>query len=169
MLIRQGPDSPSTPMASPVFLVPLDGSDATEAALERAAVTLSLLPDIEVRLLAALDPAFLEIPHETLAGMDLEPSEDEVYESIPHAQKVMDRATAALRRGGYTRTPERIYRTGKPYEVILSEAKRADFLIMHRLDHQGITERLRGSMVEKLARHVACHVWLVDPTAPRQT
>lgn len=153
-------------MPGPIFLVPLDGSEETEDALQRAGHYIKTIPDAEIRLLAVLDPAFLEIPRESLEGMDLEPSEDEVYEGIPQAQRVMDRASEALRRAGYGGTPERLYRTGKPYEVILSEARRADILVMHRMDAQGFAEKLRGSLLEKIARHVACHVWLVDPTLP---
>ena len=155
-------------MPGPIFLVPLDGSDATEHALRRAAHYIRLVPDAKVRLLAVLDPSFLEIPAESLEGMDLEPSEHEVFQDLPQAQRIMHAASEALHRAGYAPTPERLYRTGKPHDVIVAEALRADILVMHRLDAQGITERLRGSMTERIARHAHCHVWLVDPaTEPR--
>jgi nucleotide-binding universal stress UspA family protein len=90
-----------------------------------------------------------------------------VYRNIPQAQHVMDRASRILAEAGVA-APERLYRTGKPYDTILAEAHRADVLVMHRLDASGLAERLRGSMTERLARHAPCHVWLIDPHGPRR-
>lgn len=147
-------------MDGPVFLFPLDGSNETEKALGLATRTIKALPGVTVRLLIVEDAGFQEIPDEVREGMDLDPTEHEVFQGSKQLRAVVDRAKGIVASAGL-KTEVHI-RSGKPFDLIIEESKLADVLVMHQLRRTQLRERLSGSMTERIARSAHCHVLLID-------
>lgn len=141
-------------------LFPLDGSEPTFRAVERGLAMLARIKDAHATFLVVLNKNLRDMPADAAEYLTYD-DEDEIFIRDDEAQAVLDKATAIAKKLKFTRTEAKTV-TGKPYEAILSEAKKCEVLVMHRLDREEAEEKRRGGVLEKLCREAPCNVWLVQ-------
>lgn len=142
-------------------LFPTDGSTATEEALDRMLELFSgMTQHLEVTLFnvtqegfEGADPQYVE---ETFEADE----RDEVFPSKEASQRAIDRCLEVARKHGLE--PETRVVMGNYKEEILLAAEDFDVLAMHELRGSNLTDRLKGSATEKLARQAPCSVLLVQ-------
>jgi nucleotide-binding universal stress UspA family protein len=135
-------------------LVPVDGSEPAEAALEHA---LETFPDAELTLLTVIDPA---VGIGTSAGA---PGGSELwYESM------RERAEATLEAGReraaeHGREAETVTETGRPASTIVDYAAEhgVDGIVIGSHGRQGVSRLLLGSVAETVVRRAPCPVTVV--------
>ena len=122
------------------ILVPLDGSDAAEAALAYVA----LLPSQQVRLLA------VESDRADLTA---------VCTAARDCQAYLEAVAAPLREQG--RDVDTLVVFGSPAEQIITLAAAADLLVMGSHGHGGVRRFVLGSVADEVARHAPVPVLIV--------
>ncbi|MDB4954972.1 MAG: Universal stress protein UspA [Myxococcales bacterium] len=134
------------------ILVPVDFSEASEAALDYAVVLAARL-DAKLHLLHVVTFPVLGVPE---AGITLTPSviEDLMTESQSALQKLADARRNSAKIG------EVMLRTGDPREVIhwVAEEISADLIVMSTHGRRGIRRLLLGSVTESVVRTASCPV-----------
>ncbi|MFB6161284.1 MAG: universal stress protein [Haloferacaceae archaeon] len=124
------------------ILLPIDGSDAAEAAVEHAA-DLARTYDATVHVFCAVEP----IPTaEADAATLIETMQED-------AERVVADAASRLREDGVDVTTA--VRTGSAYRTILSYVEDAgvDLVVMGTHGRSGVGRVLLGSVTEKVVRH----------------
>jgi nucleotide-binding universal stress UspA family protein len=144
-------------MAIERILVPLDGSDLAEAALETAIDILTEHPATTLLLLRAADSA--------------PPSEDPMSDkarSVREAESYLNGVAAGLRECGITRVRTTVwYGPAAPTIVEAATAEKADLIIMTSHGSGGIGRLIFGSVAESVLQGTRTPILLVrDVTSP---
>lgn len=147
-------------MAAVRALFPLDGSEPTYKAVERGLERLANMKDAQATFLVVASKHLREMPEDAAEYLKYD-DEDEVIIRDDEAKAVLDKAGAIAKKHKFTKFEAKML-VGRVYETILSEAKRHDVIVVHRLDRNEFNERMRGGVLEKLCRNAPCDVWLVD-------
>ncbi|MBE0617514.1 MAG: universal stress protein [Proteobacteria bacterium] len=142
------------------ILIPLDGSELAEAALD-AAVPLAKAFDAEVLLLGALDltAGMYDVYSEAFSPVDLRAQLEKFIETA------LERGMTRMQAQGIR--ARRFLEVGIPHEEIasLAEKEAADLIVMTTHGRKGLTHLLLGSVTEKLIRTSPCPVLVVRPAA----
>lgn len=140
------------------ILVPLDGSDLAEQALE-ASVPLAQRFGAPVVLVGVLDltAGMYDVYSEAFSPVDLRAQ----LETFLDAALV--RAQESLQQQGVTATKH--LRVGVPHEEIVATAAEegADLLVMTTHGRKGLSHVLLGSVTERVIRTAPCPVLVVRP------
>lgn len=141
-------------------LIPLDGSEASFAALDRGLALLKGTPRLEVTLFNVMQEGFDQTADPEYVEETFEKDEaDEVFPSEASQQRVLARGLDVAKRHGVAVKAKG--EIGKPVEEILREAAHHDVLLMHALGASSVKDTLKGSHSEHLVRHAPCSVLLV--------
>lgn len=170
LLVR--PDMAATesgPVAIDRILVPLDGSELSEAALP-VATELAQLLGIPVQLIRATNSTSVLATFGGSGPFFVAPPVD-VYEQM--ATELEDTATAYLSEIATRLRDEGVdasweVRDGSPYAEIVNAVQPGDLLVMTSHGRGGVMRWLLGSVAEKLVRDAPAPVLLV-PAADRGT
>ncbi len=142
------------------ILIPLDGSELAEAALD-AAVPLAKAFDAEVLVLGVLDltAGMYDVYSEAFSPVDLKAQLEKFIETA------LERAKGHLVAQGIR--ARRFLEVGIPHEEIAALAARegAELIVMTTHGRKGLTHLLLGSVTEKLIRTSPCPVLVVRPPA----
>lgn len=139
-------------------LVPLDGSQVTFQALERAIALLKGRPNLEITLLNVINQGFRDAPEDTVDLFD-EDEDDEVFPTEEAGRRMLQKAMEICNQHGQEARTDVVH--GKVVEAILDACPRHDLLVMHALERRQIKETMRGSKTEKIARQAGIPVLLV--------
>lgn len=146
------------------ILIPLDGSELAEAAVD-AAVPLARAFDSEMLLLGVLDltAGMYDVYSEAFSPVDLRAQLEKFIETA------LERARGRVEAQG---VPVRTFlEVGVPHEEIgeLAEREGADLIVMTTHGRKGLSHLLLGSVTEKVFRTAPCPVLVVRPTAGQGT
>jgi len=145
------------------ILIPLDGSELSEQALE-AAYPLARAFGGELLLVGVLDltAGMYDVYAETLQPLNLR----DQMESL--LARSLDQAVAKVEAEGLP--VRRFLEVGIPHEEIAGVAKRevADLIAMTTHGRRGLTHLLLGSVTEKVLRTAPCPVLVVRPTGDQE-
>jgi nucleotide-binding universal stress UspA family protein len=145
-------------MAIEKILVPLDGSDLAEAALETAIDILTEHPATTLLLLRAA---------ESLRTPGSRPTEDKLRE-VREAESYLNGVAAGLRECGVTRVRTAVwYGPAAPTIVEAATAENVDLIIMTSHGRGGIGRLIFGSVAESVLHGTRTPILLVrDVTSP---
>lgn len=138
-------------------LFPLDGSDRSFVAMERALILFKGTPGLEVTLFNVMQKGFETAPEETVAEFDSD-EDDEVFPTEQSSLRMLSRAAELCKKHGVA-AREKVVK-GRVSDEIIRETASHDVVVMHSLDRKGLGEVLRGSKTEYIARHAKCLVML---------
>lgn len=141
-------------------LFPLDGSESTLRAVERACARLATVKDAEAVFFVVLSKNVKNMPSDAREYLE-DDETDELFVTEDEAAGVINKAKALAKKSRFTKTSGKIVE-GSPYDAILREAEGYDLLVMHRLDRNESEEKQRGGVLEKICRASPCDVWLVN-------
>jgi nucleotide-binding universal stress UspA family protein len=145
------------------ILIPLDGSELSEQALD-SAYTLARAFDSELLLVGVLDlsAGMYDIYAETLQPLDLKDQLEELLAGT------LDRTVARVEAEGLP--VRRFLEVGIPHEEIagVAEREKADLIVMTTHGRRGLTHLLLGSVAEKVLRTSPCPVLVVRPTGGQE-
>jgi nucleotide-binding universal stress UspA family protein len=153
LLLRPGEQPFSTALAPPFhhLMIPLDGSDLAEQALEPA-LQLGRLMEANYTLLRVVKPFVMLDPNlgwPAMTGVD----EKLTRQGLDEAQGYLDRIAAPLRGQGMTVQTRTLLHT-HPADAILEETRKqgADILALATHGRGGIRRLLLGSVADKVLR-----------------
>ncbi len=142
------------------ILIPLDGSELAEAAVD-AAAPLAKAFGSDILLLGVLDltAGMYDVYSEAFSPVDLRAQLEKFIENA------LDRAEGRL--GAQGIKARRFSLVGIPHEEIseLARQEGADLIVMTTHGRKGLTHLLLGSVTEKLIRTAPCPVLVVPPEA----
>lgn len=145
------------------ILIPLDGSQLAEKAIE-AALPLARAFKAPVVLLGVLDltAGMYDVYSEAFSPVDLRTQLEGFL------QTALERGAARVREEGLDVVP--LLRMGVPHEEIVNvaEEERTDLIVMTTHARRGLSHLLLGSVTEKVVRMANCAV-LVVRAEPRPT
>jgi nucleotide-binding universal stress UspA family protein len=140
------------------ILVPLDGSELSEEALD-AAIPLSRAFVSEILLVGVLDltAGMYDVYAEAFNPVDLRAQLEKFLESA------LDRAKTRTEAAGIS--VRRFLRVGVPHEeiVALSGEEGAELIVMTTHGRKGLSHLLLGSVTEKVIRTAECPVLVIRP------
>ena len=140
-------------------LFPLDGSDETYAALERALKMLTPGKDHQATFLVVISKGLRDMPADAREHLEFD-DEDELFVRDDEAKAVIARATQIAKQAKFLNVKGQTA-VGKVKETIIKESAQHDLLVMHSLQRDEAAEKRRGSATEEIARQAACSVLLV--------
>jgi nucleotide-binding universal stress UspA family protein len=142
------------------ILIPLDGSELSEQALD-AAYPLVRAFGAELLLVGVLDlsAGMYDIYAETLQPLDLKDQLETLLAGT------LDRVVTRVEAEGLT--VRRYLEVGIPHEEIAGVAERegADLIVMTTHGRRGLSHLLLGSVAEKVLRTAPCPVLVVRPSS----
>lgn len=145
------------------IIIPLDGSELSEQALE-AAYPLARAFRGELLLVGVLDltAGMYDVYAETLQPLNLR---DQMEGLLARS---LDQAVAKVEAEGLP--VRRFLEVGIPHEEIAGVARReaADLIAMTTHGRRGLTHLLLGSVTEKVLRTAPCPVLVVRPTGEQE-
>jgi nucleotide-binding universal stress UspA family protein len=136
------------------ILVPTDGSDAAERALDPALALAA--PNATVHLLSVIDTADLGLTTPTDADLD------EIRSGIRvTSERAVERLAERAREAGHTAETE--VRVGVPHEVVraVADERGVDLVAMGSHGRTGLAHALLGSTTERVLRRSAVPVLVV--------
>jgi nucleotide-binding universal stress UspA family protein len=143
------------------ILIPLDGSELSEEALE-AALPLAKAFGSELMFLGVLDltAGMYDVYSEAFNPVDLRAQLEKFLESA------LDRAKTRAENAGLR--ARRFLRVGVPHEEVaaLSGEERVDLIVMTTHGRKGLSHLLLGSVTEKVIRTAPCPVLVIRPAEP---
>jgi len=143
------------------ILIPLDGSELAEAAVE-AAMPLAKAFGSEILFLGVLDltAGMYDVYSEAFSPVDLKAQLEKFIETALERAKGRVEAQDIRAR--------RFLKVGIPHEEIaaLADQEGAELIVMTTHGRKGLTHLLLGSVTEKLIRTSPCPVLVVRPVAP---
>ena len=133
-------------------LVPTDGSEYTETAIE-AAVEFAKKINGKITALYVLDQTMI-------ANMPMDTAVRNVYDSLAaEGKEAVDSVRVKAEAAG---VPVDIsVKEGSPVKVILDESSKYDLIIMGTLGRTGMSKLLMGSVAERVVRASSCPVLVV--------
>jgi nucleotide-binding universal stress UspA family protein len=141
------------------ILVPIDGSECSEAAIQELIQTRA--PNAQVRVMHVLEP------FPVIEGWVYTPEWDSMMEEQrKDAEEFVARAAQTLRDAKFTVTTS--VETGNPKSLILDAAAKwpADLIVIGSHGRKGLDRFLLGSVSEGVARHAPCSVLIVRKRRP---
>ena len=142
------------------ILIPLDGSELAEKALD-AALPLAKTYGAPMVLVGVLDltAGMYDVYSEAFSPVDLKAQLESFLETA------LKRAKARLEQEGLAVSSH--VKVGVPHEEItaLAEAENADLIVMTTHGRKGLTHLLLGSVTERVIRTAPCPVLVVRPEA----
>ena len=140
------------------IVIPLDGSDLAEAALD-AALPLAKTFGSEILLLGVLDltAGMYDVYSEAFSPVDLKAQLEKFLETA------LERARSKVEAQGVA--TRRFLKVGAPHEEIaqLARDEGADLIAMTTHGRKGLGHLLLGSVTEKVIRTAPCLVLVVRP------
>lgn len=153
------------------ILIPLDGSQLAEKALDHARHVTT--PKTEITLLMAVDPpdylAYGQYSGQsgglpaTAAGPIVD-YQAMAQDMMTHAQTYLNRVADKLRQSGYI--VHVVIEMGTPAEAIVDTARnhpQIDTIIMSTHGRSGLTRWLLGSVTSKVLSAAPCPVYVIPP------
>jgi nucleotide-binding universal stress UspA family protein len=153
------------------ILIPLDGSQLAEKALDYARRVIS--PKTEITLLMAIDPpdylAYGQYSGQsgglpaTAAGPIVD-YQAMAQDMMSHARTYLNRVADELRKSGYT--VHVTIETGTPADVVIETARKhpqIDTIVMSTHGRSGLTRWLLGSVTIKVLNAAPCPVYVIPP------
>ncbi len=141
------------------ILIPLDGSELSEQALDTA-YPLARVFGSKLLLVGVLDltAGMYDVYAETLQPLDLKDQLETLLAGT------LDRAVARVQAENLP--VQRFLEVGIPHEEIagVAEREKADLIVMTTHGRRGLTHLLLGSVTEKVLRTAPCPVLVVRPT-----
>ncbi|MDF1554105.1 MAG: universal stress protein [Deferrisomatales bacterium] len=141
------------------ILIPLDGSELSEQALDTA-YPLARVFGSELLLVGVLDltAGMYDVYAETLQPLDLKDQLETLLAGT------LDRMVAKVKAENLP--VQRFLEVGIPHEEIagVAEREKADLIVMTTHGRRGLTHLLLGSVTEKVLRTAPCPVLVVRPT-----
>ena len=141
------------------ILIPLDGSELAEQALEHA-YPLAETFGAELLLVGVLDltAGMYDVYAETLQPLDLKDQLETLLAGT------LDRTVERVQARGHD--ARRFLEVGVPHEEIAAVAEReqADLIVMTTHGRKGLSHLLLGSVTEKVLRTAPCPVLVVRPS-----
>lgn len=163
LLCRGGPGD-AAPLTAPPgsVLVPLDGSDAAEAAITPAAALVR--PGGLVRLLTAIEPVRAFVPAGTWHAAESSPQQDDMRIATEYLRSM--RKSAALRAAP---TDVRIVASADPAGAILeaAEAPEVGAIALTKRGLAGASSNLLGGVADKVIRWTSKPVLVCDAAGRR--
>lgn len=140
------------------ILVPLDGSELAECALEHVRAIAKGCQVDKVVLLRVLEPV-MGAPHDYVSTEHVREVEDKLEAD---AKEYLDKVAGNLKKDGVSVETELVV-NGEPAAKILEAAKRdkADLIIMSTHGRSGISSWVFGSVAERVVRHALVPVLMV--------
>jgi len=137
------------------LLVPIDGSDPADAALE---FTLEEYPDADITVLSVIDPTDIGYGSIEAAPSTFEHLQDSAEE---RTEQVLDEAKARAEEHGMDVTGETVI--GMPSRAIVEWAENNDIdgIVIGSHGRQGVTRVLLGSVAESVVRRSPVPVTVV--------
>ncbi|MBI4393656.1 MAG: universal stress protein [Euryarchaeota archaeon] len=139
------------------LLFPLDGSERSFAAMERALILFKATPGLQVTLFNVMQKGFETAPETTVEEFD-EDEGDEIFPTEDSSLRMLAKAQAVCKKHGVAANEKAV--KGKVADEIIRETASHDVIVMHSLDRKGFGEVLRGSKTEHIARSAKCLVLL---------
>jgi nucleotide-binding universal stress UspA family protein len=137
------------------ILVPLDGSDLAEAALEIAVDLLEGQPTAKLVLLRAAEAS-------TLPGAD---RMEEQVRVVREAESYLDAVVARLREGGVKQVRTSVwYGPAAPTIVEAAEVEKVDLIVMSSHGRSGLGRLIFGSVAESVLRGTRTPILVVRDT-----
>jgi len=136
------------------ILVAYDGSEGAKLALQKAReITQAANAEIHIVAVGRI-PEYAETVSEV---------EEEKEQAQNYYSKIMDEATAELRRQQLAPNPHIEF--GKPADTILrlAEELRADLVVLGTHPHAAVRRRVLGATVDKVIDHAHCSVLVIRP------
>jgi nucleotide-binding universal stress UspA family protein len=140
------------------ILVPLDGSDLAEAALETAIELLNELPAAMLVLLRAAEAS---------RPLGSDRTEKQVH-AVREAESYLNGVVAGLREAGIGRVKTSVwYGPAAPTIVEAAEVEKASLIVMSSHGHSGVGRLIFGSVAESVLHGTRTPILLVrDTSAP---
>lgn len=142
-------------------LFPLDGSDVTFATVEKALRLLAGHKDAAATFLVVISKNLRDMPPEAREHLEYD-DEDELFIRDDEAKAVLEKALAIAKKVKFANA-RGVALAGQVRNVVLSEAKKHDLLVMHALRRSEREDKQHGNMTEEIARASPCSVLLVRP------
>lgn len=140
------------------IVVPLDGSELAEAAIDPA-FSLAKAFGAEVLFVGVLDltAGMYDVYSEAFSPIDLRAQLEKFLEAA------LERATRRAQAEGVQSL--RVLKVGIPHEELasLADSEGADLMVMTTHGRKGLTHLLLGSVTEKVIRTAPCQVLVVRP------
>jgi nucleotide-binding universal stress UspA family protein len=151
LLLRPGEKPPSVAVALPLqrVMIPLDGSELAEQALEPS-LQLGRLMEASYTLLRVVKPFLMLDPNLGWPAM-ASVNETMTRQALDEAQAYLDRIADRLRRQGLNVQTRAVLHT-HPADGILEEAKEADVIGLATHGRGGLRRMLLGSVADKVLR-----------------
>lgn len=144
------------------IVVPLDGSDLAEQALDEAK-SLSRKMDIPLHLLRVVDTYRTQSLPATGMALDYSMLAELAEEEIEDAKTYLEQKVQDLQSEGMTVTGDVLH--GPIARQIVAAADKGDVIVMCSHGRTGIKRWFLGSVAEEVMRHAECPVLLHRATA----
>jgi nucleotide-binding universal stress UspA family protein len=141
------------------ILFPIDGSEATYRAVDRALGILKPGKDGPVTFLVVLSKGLRDMPEDAREYLEYD-DEDELFIRDDEAKAALKKAEDIAKKHKVP-VVKTLSKEGRVKDLILEEAKRHDLLVMHSLRPDEKEDKKHGNMTEQLARSCGVHVLLV--------
>ncbi len=140
-------------------LIPIDGSQQTYEAMDRALALLAGTPGLKVTLFNVTHEGFEDAPEHLVDEFEAD-EDDEIFPTESSSWSALTQAAARPSCKGLNVETKVV--KGKVVSCILAECESHDVLVMHRLGKSNWKDRLTLSQTERLVRTAPCSVLLVD-------
>lgn len=141
-------------------LVPIDGSQVAEEALDYAKKVLA--PNGKITLLTALDvPEYSIAPYYPVPATYDITSQDVAGQLMPQANAYLDKTAEHLERAGFVVATEAVIGEAAQCIVQRADELEVDAIVMSTHGRSGITRWLLGSVANKVLNTANCPVFIV--------
>jgi nucleotide-binding universal stress UspA family protein len=144
------------------IVVPLDGSDVSEAALPEA-IAQARAFGLPIHLVRVVDTRVIEQVGGSAAAFNYSMLGDMFEEESDDAQQYVADAARRLEADGLTVTSE--VRVGPVAQGILEEVREGDMIVMGSHGRSGLRRWMLGSVAEEVLRHASVPVLMVKRAA----
>jgi nucleotide-binding universal stress UspA family protein len=141
------------------ILFPIDGSEATYRAVDRALGILKPGKESPITFLCVLSKGLRDMPEDAREYLEFD-DEDELFIRDDEAKAAIKKAEEIAKKHKVP-TVVPLVREGRVTDMILDEAKRHDLLVMHGLRRDEKEDRKHGNMTEMIARAAGLDVLLI--------
>ncbi len=142
------------------ILFPIDGSEATYRAVDRALGILKPDKTSTVTFLCVMSKGLRDMPEDAREYLEYD-DEDELFLRDDEAKAAIKKAEDIAKKQKVAAKVVPLVRDGRVTDVILQEAKKNDLLVMHGLRRDEKEDRKHGNMTEMIARAAGVDVLLI--------
>lgn len=134
------------------ILIPTDGSEANEKAVEKG-LSLARLVGAKAKILFVVDTStFRDIPPDEVITNITSYMEKKGDEVLSRIQEKADEMGVEI---------ERSVQEGHPAEIIIDESDNHDMIVIGTHGRSGLSRLLVGSTTERVVRHSSCPVMVI--------